>query len=479
MARLIEIGVGADGPVMLDVDIMLRSGLLVQANSGGGKSWVLRLLAEKLCAHVPVFMVDVEGEFASLREKFPFFLVAKHGGDTAADPRSAALVTRKLLELRVSAVFDLFELDIPQRHAWMSGFLGAMDQAPRDLWGDVAVLIDEAHVFAPERGKGESTALSGMSALATRGRKRGWGPIDATQRMGKFNKDVAAELKNAMIGWTWMDIDRDRAIETLGVGRKNRADYDKQLRSMTPGEFFVVGRAFGTFEPVKIKVGRVQSTHPEPGSAKQSAVPPPPSTIRALLAKLGDLPKEAAKKLETETELRARIAELEMRLASGGPAKAPFVAVPVRSLVAAPAAARTARVVPTAPTPPNPPEEIWTMEEEALYQKVVERLKREAPGLLKVLVMKPELDVEIKLATISLDGSSLRGRIATLIADGFFDEPREAIAVLHELRRRGGGAGDKNNYQRELGWLSHSGFLTREPSGFQAVEGMKVNIKRS
>lgn len=293
MKREIEIGTTATGQhVTIDVDVLLRSGLIVQANSGGGKSWALRRLAEQLSTHVPVFVVDVEGEFASLRERFPFFLAAKEGGDTTADPRSAGPLARELLGLRVSAVFDLFDLDLPDRHAWMAAFLRSLDQAPRDLWGDTAILVDEAHVFAPERGKGESSALNGMAALATRGRKRGFGPIDATQRMGKFNKDVAAELKNAMVGWTNLDIDRERALEALGVGRKDKADYDRQLRSMEPGEFFVVGRAFGTFEPVKIRVGTVHSSHPEPGQSKHVAAPPPPAKIRAILAKLGDLLKE-------------------------------------------------------------------------------------------------------------------------------------------------------------------------------------------
>jgi hypothetical protein len=156
MTRLIEIGRRVDDgePLMMDVGVMLRSGLLAQANSGGGKSWLLRRLAEQLSALVPTFVVDVEGEFASLREKFPFFLVAREGGDAAADPRTAAQLVRKLLELRVSAVFDLFDLPLADRHAWLAAALEAMDQAPRDVWGETAILIDEGLCpmirFSPE-----------------------------------------------------------------------------------------------------------------------------------------------------------------------------------------------------------------------------------------------------------------------------------------------------------------------------------------
>lgn len=303
MSRLIKIGDRVDGAggLALDIDVMLRSGLLVQANSGGGKSWLLRRLAEQLSAHVPTFVVDVEGEFASLREKFPFFLVAREGGDAAADPRTAAAIVRKLLELRVSAVFDLFDLSIPDRHAWLAAALEAMDSAPREVWGDTAILIDEAHVFAPEGGKGASVALGGMGALATRGRKRGFGPVDATQRLGKLNKDVAAELKNALVGWTNLDIDRERAREALGIGRADKALYDRALREMEAGEFFAIGKAFGSLDPIRVRVGAVESTHPEPGQAKQMAAPPPPAKIRAILARLGDLPKEP----KTEEKLHA------------------------------------------------------------------------------------------------------------------------------------------------------------------------------
>lgn len=319
MPHLIEIGRGPDGPVNMDVHLMLRQGLYVQANSGGGKSWLLRRLAEQLCPIVPTFVVDVEGEFSSLRERFPFFLVAKEGGDALADSRTAGALARKLLELRASAVFDIFGLDLEERHAWMKGFLHGLDQAPRDVWGDTAILIDEAHVFAPEKGKGESIALGGMAALATRGRKRGFGPVDATQRGAKFNKDVQSELKNAAVGLNTWEIDRERAREALGVGRRERDEYDKALRSMEAGEFFLVGRAFGTFDPVRVKVGPVHSTHPEPGQTKHLAAPPPPAKIRAMLAKLADLPKEEAAGAPAAsgevTALRAEVARLRGELA--------------------------------------------------------------------------------------------------------------------------------------------------------------------
>src|SRR6266550_8300047 len=96
--------------VRCDLQVLTDTRLLVQANSGGGKSWCLRRLLEQTHGAVQQIVLDPEGEFSTLRERFDYIYAAKHGGDTAADPRSAKLLAERLLELRVSAVLDIYEL---------------------------------------------------------------------------------------------------------------------------------------------------------------------------------------------------------------------------------------------------------------------------------------------------------------------------------------------------------------------------------
>ena len=86
---------GERRPVHLDVKVFLRTHLLVCSSTGGGKSFLTRVLAEQLVSKVPVIIVDREGEFSTLREKFNFVLVGP-GGETPADPRSAKMVAHKL-----------------------------------------------------------------------------------------------------------------------------------------------------------------------------------------------------------------------------------------------------------------------------------------------------------------------------------------------------------------------------------------------
>ena len=72
-----------------------------------------------------------QGEFATLREKFGFVLVGKDG-ETPADCRSAQLVMRKLLELRASAVIDLYEMSPAERHRYVRLLSEAAINTPKN-----------------------------------------------------------------------------------------------------------------------------------------------------------------------------------------------------------------------------------------------------------------------------------------------------------------------------------------------------------
>lgn len=299
--------------VRIDLDVLLRTRMLLQANSGKGKSWLLRRLAEQLFGKVQVIIIDPEGEFATLREKFDYVLVGK-GGETAAHPRIAGLTAQRLLELRACAVCDLYEMKPSERHAYVKNFLEALIDAPKTLWHPLVVIVDEAHVYCPEKGAGESEASEAMIGMATRGRKRGYCLIAATQRLGKFRKDAASELLNVGIGGTFIDIDRKRAADALGVYGQEVHPFFDEIRMLEKGNFYFLGPAIST-ERVLVSIGLIQTTHPEAGSSRHAGEPPPtPEKIKALLPSLADLPKEAEEKAKSIADLTKQVRELKAEL---------------------------------------------------------------------------------------------------------------------------------------------------------------------
>jgi hypothetical protein len=148
------------------------------------------------------------------------------------------VLAKKLRELRVSAILDIHDLKAHERHAFVRKFFDALMQVSREHWNPALVILDEAHLFAPEQSKAESTAS--VIDIATRGRKRGLALVAATQRLSKLHKDVAAELLNKLVGRTGLDVDVRRAGDELGMTAR---DAMSSLRDLQPGEFFAFGPA--------------------------------------------------------------------------------------------------------------------------------------------------------------------------------------------------------------------------------------------
>jgi hypothetical protein len=124
----------------------------------------------------------------------------------------------------------------------------------------------------------------------------------------------------------------------------------------------------------------------------------------------------------------------------------------------------------TMPTP------AMTPDEDALYQKIRERLIAEAPAILKVIVEKPELTIEIERREIVVDLASHQGQVAFLLSEGFMDAPRNGNQVWTETKRRWGYGGNKARTYEQLDALLKLGFVTRESDGYQAVPGMKSRV---
>lgn len=115
--------------------------------------------------------------------------------------------------------------------------------------------------------------------------------------------------------------------------------------------------------------------------------------------------------------------------------------------------------------------------EEELYQRFKQRLIADAPALLKVLTTRAELEIRVDRPILEIDGTTLKGRLALLIAEGWFAEAKAGNAAFKELARRGINAGKPNVY-RELDKLAELGFVTKEADGYKAVPDAKITVKK-
>lgn len=293
--------------IPIDLSELLESRALILADSGAGKSWLIRKMAEECSGKVQQIIIDPEGDFITLREKYPFALVSKHGGDLPLNIRYAETLAHKILETGLSVIVDLYELKKPERIAFVKIFTDALVEAPKKIRRSCIVYYDEAQMFCPQDKSADS--YSSIIDICARGRKRGLCAVLATHRASIMNNDAMAQCKNKFMGSTSLPDDQRKVAHELGL-------YDKEeirnLRNLGKGEFYAFGNAISK-EILKFKVTQVKTTHLKSGG-KLKSPPPTPAAIRKIVSKLESIPEEAEGDLKSKQEMLAKIKLLQQQL---------------------------------------------------------------------------------------------------------------------------------------------------------------------
>ena len=279
MTVSVDMGVGPNrDPITIDLEELLATRLLVQGNSGSGKSHLLRRLLERSASEVQQVVIDPEGDFVTLSERYGH--VAVEAVDFSE--RDIVQLAGRIREHRASIVLSLEGLEAEGQMKCAAAFLSGLFDAPREHWYPALVVVDEAQLFAPSGG-GEvaeevrRASLGAMTNLMCRGRKRGLAGVIATQRLAKLAKNVAAEASNFLMGRTFLDIDMARAADLLGMERRQA----EAIRDLPRGTFLALGPAISR-RPVAVAIGPVE-TQARSMSPKLTPLLAPADNLQELL----------------------------------------------------------------------------------------------------------------------------------------------------------------------------------------------------
>ncbi|MDR6663195.1 hypothetical protein J2W51_005788 [Tardiphaga robiniae] len=273
MTVAIEMGHTTSGaPAALDLEELLATRLLVQGNSGSGKSHLLRRLLEQSAPWVQQTIIDPEGDFVSLAERFGHLVIDAE----AHTERGLQVAGERARMHRVSTVLNLEGLDAENQMRRAAALLGGLFDAPRDHWYPMLVVVDEAQLFAPAvagevSDEARKLSLGAMTNLMCRGRKRGLAGVIATQRLAKLAKNVAAEASNFLMGRTFLDIDMARAADLLGMERRQAESF----RDLERGQFMALGPALSR-RPLGLRIGVTETS---PRNATPRLMPLPEATL--------------------------------------------------------------------------------------------------------------------------------------------------------------------------------------------------------
>jgi len=301
---------GSDFEVAADKLIMGKTYLTSETRYG--KSWTLRRIVEQIVGRAGIIIFDPEGEYASLREKFPFLIIGK---DIPVLVEAAEVIAETVLKENLSVIVDLSLVDDDLGKEFVAKFVKHFMHLETKMRKPYLFVLEEADEFAPERGIAKSTSVKAFRNVAKKGGKRGVGLIVASHRTAWVTKGVLSQCTTLkVVGRTEWKSDLDVLQDFLQIHpnilrrpKKNGAPYDDgkpHVNSLEKGQFFIAGSIVDS--PGFVKIGGVQTTHL---GASPDMVLSTPRELKGVVERLAEmLPKILEEKLKPEA---ARIAEME------------------------------------------------------------------------------------------------------------------------------------------------------------------------
>jgi hypothetical protein len=196
VSRRLYLGRGCDLPLDAATETIAWVG-----NKGMGKSTGLLRFGEQMIAKgVQVVTFDPTGVHWGLKygadkdtAGLPVYVLGGYQGDETLVSTAGALIANLVVESNANFVFDFSAMSKNQMHGFATDFLERLylRKGEPEHRTPMHILIDEAHLFAPEaRFKGTEKMLGAMQDVVIQGRSRGIGISLATQRTAAVSKSV-------------------------------------------------------------------------------------------------------------------------------------------------------------------------------------------------------------------------------------------------------------------------------------------------
>jgi uncharacterized protein DUF87 len=238
-------------PFQVSANLIATGRTCVIGSSGSGKSYTVGVICEELCkCRVPFVIVDIEGEYSGLKEKYEVIWI---GDEDNCDLKWSTKFDIRLLSKYAPdcppIILDLSEAIRPREK--VNEFLISAYREVSRRRTPYLVILEEADRFCPQSG-GERLPI--FDEIARRGRKRGLGLMLCTQRPSLVDKNILSQCSNQLIGKMVIKNDLSSVAQFFsGHGQPT------QLTELKPGEFFALGGLAP--QPEKVKIRERETRH--------------------------------------------------------------------------------------------------------------------------------------------------------------------------------------------------------------------------
>jgi DNA-binding transcriptional ArsR family regulator len=252
----------------------------VIGQSGSGKSYLMGVICEKLCENnIGFCIIDTEGEYFSLKEKFDVLWVGGENSDINIMKVDFKRLVEKLIKDNISCIIDVS--DVIDDRRTVADFCSKLYEVESKLRQPYLLLIEESDKFVPQSRE----SLDILEEISKRGRKRGLGILIASQRPALVNKNVLSQCNSQFIG----KLTTVNDLQAVSLFFSSRRELE-ELPNLKPGEFF----AMGDISTGKVKMHSVERVTQHKGLTPQ-LLPKPKgkiSEVKEIFAKFPQTEKK-------------------------------------------------------------------------------------------------------------------------------------------------------------------------------------------
>ncbi|MDG5774934.1 DUF87 domain-containing protein [Haloarculaceae archaeon H-GB2-1] len=310
-------GTGTPGdPVDLPVVEVLTGRAFITGKSGSGKSNTASVVIEKLLdASFPVLIVDIDGEYYGLKEKYEILHVGDDEEcDIQVNPEHAEKIASLALEENVPIILDVSSfLDEDESKELLTAVARQLFAKEKKLKKPFLMIVEEIHEYLPE-GAGLDECGKMLIKIGKRGRKHGLGIAGISQRPADVKKDFITQCD--WLVWHRLTWNNDTKV----VRRVLDGEYASAVEDLDDGEGFMMTDWSETVRRVQFHRKQTFDAGATPG-LDDFERPELKSVSEDLVSELQTISEEEQAHEDRIKELReeldkknSRIAELETEL---------------------------------------------------------------------------------------------------------------------------------------------------------------------
>lgn len=217
-------------------DLVGRSIALLGITGSGKTNSAAVLIEELLSSGLPLTIVDIEGEYWGLKEKFEVLVAGRsQHSELEVGPGNAGKLAEISVQRGISVILDLSEFTQDEAYEFLIHYFTSLWAACSLSKQPYQIVLEEAHEFVPQ---GMSTPLKQiLTRIALRGRKRGLGIILISQRSAKVEKDVLTQTSLLFLHKVVHPIDLKIYKDLIPLPGTQVED---MVRRLEPGEAVVI-----------------------------------------------------------------------------------------------------------------------------------------------------------------------------------------------------------------------------------------------